>query len=95
MFLDFAPERAAIVTWPLWIPENWDEDAPFYNDVFWVNIGEAVTKRFRKRLAEQPGPILYFLWRTEVDFDNPPAPGDPPRELLAARVELERIRSQW
>jgi hypothetical protein len=33
MFLEFAPERAAIVTWPLWLPGDWHEDEPPNNDV--------------------------------------------------------------
>jgi hypothetical protein len=60
-----------------------------------VNIGESIQKRFKRRLAEHPGPILYFFWWTELDLSDPPAPGDPPPELLAARAERERIRSQW
>jgi hypothetical protein len=92
VFLDFIPDRPAIVMWPIWFPESWHAEEPPYNDVLGVNIAEALQKRFRNNLAAQPGPVLYFIWETLVDFAHPPAPGDPPPELLSARAETEHIR---
>ena len=46
-------------------------------------------------LRVQPGPVVYFIWSSPVDLDDPPASGNPPQELLAARAETANINSHW
>jgi hypothetical protein len=46
-------------------------------------------------LRLQPGPVVYLIWRTPVDFDSPPAIGEPPVELLEARAEVDEIKRRW
>jgi hypothetical protein len=92
-FLDFADPRRAVVLWPLWPPARWHDAEPAHNDVLWVNIGEAIHKRFNSRSTVQPGATVYFIWGARADLQDPPASGEPPAELLSARRKLDAIRS--
>lgn len=95
LWLDFAPDRRVVAMWPVWPPEYWHADEPPYNDVLYANLAEAIQKRAVKRFASQPGQIVYFIWGAPVDFEHPPAPGDPPPELMSARAEIAQIKSKW
>jgi hypothetical protein len=95
LFLEFAPERRVIAMWPIWLRESVQEGEPPYNDVLAINIGEAIQKRAPSRLALQPGPFVYCIWENPIDLTDPPAPGNPPPELVNARAETEQIKSRW
>jgi hypothetical protein len=64
---------------------------PPYNELFWVHLAEGI---HTYPVAGQGGPVAYFVWRIPVDFENPPAAGGPPSELLDGRAELDRIANQ-
>lgn len=88
------PDRRFVMMVTIW-GMDWHEAEPRYNDVFWWNLAEWIVKRAMSRMRQQPGPVVYFIWSVSVDPDRPPAPGDPPRELLTARSEIAQIRSSW
>jgi hypothetical protein len=56
---------------------------------------EWIHKRSTRWMSMQPGPLVDFIWSSSVDFDRPPAAGDPPPELLTARSQIDRIKSAW
>jgi hypothetical protein len=95
MHLEFLPERRVTGMLGIWPPDRWDELEPPYNEMFAVNLAEAIHKYPSKWLAPQRGPVVYFIWSSPVDFEKPPAPGAPPPELLSARAEVESIKRGW
>jgi hypothetical protein len=95
LFFEFAPGRRVIGMRGIWPPGRWDAPDPPHNDMFGMNLAESIQKHAGRWLAAQQGPIAYFIWSTPVDRTRPPAPGNPPPELLTARAEVDRIRCAW
>lgn len=95
LFWDVVPDRRVVVMRCLWPPDRRRDIEPPYNELFDVNLVEGIHKHAQRWLAMQPGPVVYFIWQSPVDFDDPPAPGPPPAELVSARAEIDRIKSEW
>lgn len=85
------PARRLVVGQMLWGPGRWYDEEPQYDGFFDVHIAERIHKRGPRHLKEQPGVVVYLISKGGADLANPPAPGEPPPELLEARVELERL----
>jgi hypothetical protein len=95
MFWEGFPDRHFVVLRAIWPPDRWFDDEPPYNDLYWANLAEHIHTRAPEWLGVQPGPVVYFNWRNTVDLQHPPADGDPPPQLLAARQEIEDIERGW
>lgn len=95
LFWQAYADRRFVVMKAIWPPDRIHDFAPPYNDLFYVNLWESIMTRAPEWLAVQPGPVVYLIWSSPVDFDNPPAPGDPPAELLSARSEVDQLKRQW
>jgi hypothetical protein len=89
IFWKVHPDRRFVVMKGLWPPARIDRPEPPENELFYMNLWESMLTRAGRWLRVQPGPVVYFIWGSPVDLDNPPAPGDPPSELLEARAETE------
>lgn len=95
VFWEAHPERRFIVMKGIWPPERIQEPEPPENELFDLNLWESIVTRARRWLRVQPGPVVYFIWSSPVDLEDPPASGNPPQELLAARAETANIKSHW
>ena len=95
MFWENFPDRHFVVLRAIWPPDYWHEAEPPHNEVFWFNLAEHIHTRGLRWLRLQPGTQVYFIWSNTADLANPPTAGDPPAELLAARRELDEIKSRW
>jgi hypothetical protein len=94
-FWENFPDRRFVLMVSIWPRSRWQDPEPPYNEMFDVNLVEWIYKRSTRWMAMQAGPLVYFIWSNSVDFERPPAPGDPPSELLAARSEIDEIKSAW
>jgi hypothetical protein len=94
LFSEARPQQKIVAIKGIWPPDQWHQDQPPYNEMFWMNLAEGIETYPRRRISGQNGPVAYFVWRSTVDLANPPADGDPPLELLDARAELDRIANQ-
>jgi hypothetical protein len=95
MFWDNFPDRHFVVLRAIWPPDHWLDGEPPYNDVYWFNLAEHIATRGLQWLRVQPGPLVHFIWSNTVDLQHPPADGDPPPDLVAARREINDIKSGW
>jgi hypothetical protein len=94
LFSEARLDQRVVAIKGIWPPDRWHETEPPYNELFWMHLAEGILTYPRRRIAGQAGPVAYFVWRSPVDFDNPPAAGDPPSELLDGRAELDRIANE-
>jgi hypothetical protein len=95
LFWEVVPDRRVVAMRSLWPPDRWHDMEPPYNELLGIHLVEGIHKHAQRWLAVQPGPVVYFIWQSPVDFANPPAPGAPPAELVSARSEIDRIKSEW
>ena len=95
VFWDIHPDRRFVVMRSLWPPGQIHEPEPPESGYFYLNLWESIVARATRWLRVQPGPVVYFIWSTTNDLDDPPAPGDPPPELLAARAQTAAIKRRW
>jgi hypothetical protein len=94
-FWENFPDRRFVLVVSIWPPSRWQDPEPPYNEMFYVNLAGWIHKRSVRWMSMQPGPLVHFIWSSSVDFDRPLAPGDPPPDLLAARSEIDEIKSVW
>jgi hypothetical protein len=95
LFWEAHEDRHFVLMKSIWPPDRIHDPGPPHNDLFYVNLWESIVSRASGWLRVQPGPLVYFIWSTPVDLNDPPAPGDPPSALLAARAETAEIKSHW
>lgn len=94
-FWDIHPTRHFVAMRPIWPLGHSHDPEPPYNDVLSVNLVEAMhTGRENDWTAVQPGPMVYVISELRADPAEPPAPGDPPDELLTARAEVDELRAR-